>query len=62
MMFWHMHATDDGGSGKVPGSSAIYEKQIDAAGKTTQYTKTTYDPAGDIVHVKDKLTEEVFKR
>ena len=42
--------------GNVPGSYAIYEKQIDAAGKSIQVTKTTVDPAGNIVHVKDKLT------
>lgn len=47
--------------GKVPGSKAVYEKQIDANGKTVQYTKTTYDPQGNIVHVKDKITGEVFK-
>ncbi|AOZ04638.1 RHS repeat-associated core domain-containing protein [Cupriavidus malaysiensis] len=46
--------------GRVPGSSAVYEKQIDAAGVTTQYTKTTYDPAGKIVHVKDKITGGVY--
>jgi hypothetical protein len=46
--------------GNVPGSSAVYEKQIDAAGKTIQATKTTYDPAGNIVHVKDKLNGGVF--
>ena len=46
--------------GRVPGSSAVYEKQIDAAGKTIQATKTTYDPAGNIVHVKDKLNGGVF--
>jgi len=46
--------------GRVPGSSAVYEKQIDAAGTTIQYTKTTYDPAGNIVHVKDKITGEVL--
>lgn len=49
-------------AGRVPGSSAVYEKQIDAAGSTTQYTKTTYDPSGSIVHVKDKITGEEFKR
>jgi RHS repeat-associated protein len=42
--------------GKVPGSSALYEKQIDSAGKTIQYTKTTTAPDGTIVHVKDKIT------
>jgi hypothetical protein len=47
--------------GKVPGSKAVYEKQIDASGKTLQYTKTTYDPKGNIVHVKDKITGEVFQ-
>ncbi len=41
--------------GKVPGSKAVYEKQIDANGTTIQYTKTTYDPQGNIVHVKDKI-------
>ena len=46
--------------GRVPGSKAVYEKQIDAAGKTTQYTKTTYDPQGNIVHVKDKINGGVF--
>lgn len=43
--------------GRVPGSSAVYEKQIDSSGVTVQYTKTTYDQNGAIVHVKDKLTE-----
>jgi len=46
--------------GRVPGSSAVYEKQIDATGTTIQYTKTTYDPAGNIVHVKDKITGDVL--
>ncbi|MBI3564673.1 MAG: hypothetical protein HY079_05705 [Elusimicrobia bacterium] len=41
---------------KIPGSYATYEKQVDALGNTIQYTKTTYDPLGKIVHVKDKLT------
>ena len=41
--------------GKVPGSKAVYEKQIDVNGKTVQATKTTYDPQGNIVNVKDKL-------
>jgi hypothetical protein len=30
--------------GRVPGSSAVYEKQIDATGKTIQYTKTMNRP------------------
>jgi hypothetical protein len=46
--------------GRVPGSSAVYEKQVDVSGTTIQYTKTTYDPAGNIVHIKDKITGEVF--
>jgi intein/homing endonuclease len=41
--------------GRVPGSKAVYEKQIDVNGKTVQYTKTTYDPQGNIIHVKDKI-------
>lgn len=40
--------------GQVPGSSAVYEKQIDANGQTMSVTKTVYDPAGNIVSVKDK--------
>ncbi len=40
--------------GKVPGSKAIYEKQIAVEGTTYQSTKTTYDPKGDIIHSKDK--------
>jgi len=40
--------------------SAVYEKQIDSTGKTIQYTKTTYDQDGHIVHVKDKLTGETY--
>lgn len=47
--------------GRVPGSRAVYEKQIDASGKTNQYTKTTYDPQGNIVHVKDKLNGGVYQ-
>ncbi len=55
------HLSNDGvaiqatSPGKVPGSKAVYEKQIDVNGKTIQYTKTTYDPNGLIVHVKDKI-------
>ena len=43
---------------EVPGNvagSAVYEKQVDAAGKTMEYTKTTLDPSGKPVHVKDKI-------
>jgi hypothetical protein len=43
----------------VPGSKAVYEKQVDAAGKTQQYTKTTLDPSGNVVHVKDKINGTV---
>jgi RHS repeat-associated protein len=41
--------------GRVPGSKAIYRKEIDAAGRTTGYTKTTIDPQGQIVHTKKKF-------
>jgi len=41
--------------GNVPGSSATYEKQVDISGKTLEFTKTTVDPKGNIVHVKDKI-------
>ncbi|HEX7076763.1 MAG TPA: RHS repeat-associated core domain-containing protein, partial [Hyphomicrobiaceae bacterium] len=47
-------------AGDVPGSKAVYEKQIDSAGTTVQSTKTTYDAEGNIVHVKDKLTNETY--
>ena len=46
--------------GNVPDSKAVYEKQIDSSGRTVQYTKTTYDPSGRIVHVKDKVDGGVF--
>lgn len=48
-------------AGRVPGSSAVYEKQIDSTGKTVQYTKTTYGPAGNVVNVKDKITGSEYK-
>lgn len=41
--------------GRTPGWNAVYEKQIDASGKTVQYTKTTNRPDGSIEHVKDKI-------
>lgn len=41
--------------GKVPGSSATYVKIVDKNGKTQQLPKTTLDPKGNVVHVKDKL-------
>jgi RHS repeat-associated protein len=43
--------------GRVPGSSATYEKQVDASGTTMNYTKTTTTPSGDIAHVKVKYQE-----
>jgi len=43
--------------GKVPGSKAVYEKTVDGSGKTTSATKTTYDPKGEVVHIKDKLSQ-----
>jgi hypothetical protein len=33
----------------------VYEKQVDAAGKTLELTKTTFDPTGLIVHVRDYI-------
>ena len=41
--------------GRVPGSKAVYEKVVDPTGKTVSATKTTIDPKGNVVHVKDKL-------
>lgn len=41
--------------GRVPGSKAVYEKQVDCGGNTTQYWKTTFDPQGNLLHVKDKI-------
>ena len=45
--------------GKVPGSKAIYEKHVGADGQTLHVVKTTIDPNGNVVHVKDKMTGEV---
>ena len=42
---------------EIPGSFAIYEKQIDAAGKTLQMTKTTIDAEGKVVHIRDLLMQ-----
>ncbi len=41
--------------GKVPGSKAVYSKTVDSKGTTISVTKSTFDPKGNIVHVKDKL-------
>jgi hypothetical protein len=40
--------------GKVPGSKAIYRKEVDYQGNTVSITKTTIDPKGEVVHEKDK--------
>lgn len=40
--------------GKVPGSKAVYEKSVNASGTTTGMKKTTVDPNGQVVHIKDK--------
>jgi len=40
--------------GNVPGSKAIYYKVIDSQGNTIRVYKETYNPAGKLVHVKDK--------
>lgn len=47
-------------AGRVPGSCAIYEKQIDRNGRAVQYTKTTYDQFGHMISVKDKITGGVL--
>lgn len=39
----------------ILGSYARYEKIVDASGNTISYTKTTYGPNGEIIHIKDKL-------
>jgi len=38
----------------IPGSYARYEKIVDKAGNTVSYTKTTFAPDGNIVHMKIK--------
>lgn len=48
--------------GRVPGSKAIYEKVVNAEGKTTQYFKTTYDNNGKVVHIKNKIDGSVINR
>jgi len=42
--------------GRIPGSKAIYRKEVDASGKTVGYTKTTIGPSGTIVHIKNKFS------
>ncbi len=40
--------------GNVPGSKAIYYKEIDPRGNTIRVFKETFDPAGNLVHIKEK--------
>lgn len=46
--------------GRVPGSKAVYEKVVDAEGNSLSYTKTTYRPDGNIVHIKDKIDDSII--
>jgi hypothetical protein len=41
--------------GKVPGSSALYEKLVNPLGETLEMNKTTFAPDGSIIHIKPKL-------
>lgn len=41
--------------GKVPGSKAVYVKEIDSNGQTVRMYKVTSDPSGNIVHNKNKI-------
>ena len=41
--------------GKVPGSTALYEKIVSPQGETLKMIKTTFSPQGDIIHIKSKL-------
>jgi uncharacterized protein RhaS with RHS repeats len=47
--------------GKVAGSSAVYQKTVDSAGKTSGFLKTTFAPDGSIVHIKDKIDNTIIK-
>ena len=40
--------------GRVPGSKAIYYKEINSEEKTVRVYKETYDPSGKLVHTKEK--------
>ena len=40
--------------GKVPGSKAVYYKIVDRDGHTLRVYKETYDPQGNLVHIKEK--------
>ena len=41
--------------GRVPGSSAVYQKIVDGLGRTTDYLKTTFDNLGNVVNTKTKF-------
>jgi RHS repeat-associated protein len=41
--------------GNVPGSQAVYQKTVDAAGDTSSFLKTTIDAKGNVIHIKDKI-------
>jgi hypothetical protein len=41
--------------GKVPGSSALYQKWVNAQGETIKMIKTTFAPDGSIIHIKPKV-------
>ncbi|UFP96417.1 RHS repeat-associated core domain-containing protein [Gloeobacter morelensis] len=43
----------------IPGSYAIYEKQIDAIGRTLNYTITTIAPNGSVVKIATKFPKNV---
>ncbi|MBR6692655.1 MAG: hypothetical protein IKL61_01750 [Clostridia bacterium] len=40
--------------GNVPGSYAIYYKEVDSNGKTVRVYKDTYDNKGNLIHRKNK--------
>ena len=40
--------------GKVPGSNALYQKFVSPLGNTIKLEKITFDPFGEIVHLKVK--------
>jgi len=40
--------------GKVPGSSALYQKWVNPQGETFKMLKTTFAPDGSIIHIKPK--------
>ena len=41
--------------GKVPGSSALYQKWVNPQGETFKMLKTTFAPDGSIIHIKPKI-------